>query len=687
MWPHLHPKRLIVVAGGALLFLGAALWWFFTGRPVQVSLEPAPRYVGDQSCRACHRSICDSFGRTAMGRAWYPPRTDDIIEDYSENNHVYDPRRDLHYEMIVEDEKFFQREYRLDEHGAVTHELVQMVSDIVGSGAHVRSYATESGGYLSQMPISWFTEKKKWDLSPGYESFNHRFGRPIVPSCVACHSSYPRYVEASLNRYDRPVPNGIGCERCHGPAEWHVRVQRDGWELPESSDTSESIVNPARLPNGLKDDVCFQCHLQGDVQFVFPGKGEFDFRPGHRLADYRSDFLAEHPDPDNFGIASHAVRMVQSRCYVASAGKMNCVTCHDPHIPLEDVQPDVYRQSCLGCHAEDSCRRVSDSSAADRTNDCVSCHMVRGQPFNVQHTVYTDHWIQRPRAERSATEYRRPTEFVSLRDFWGDERRREERLGMAHVAYAFNYSNGANLEHGIELLKSAANRNELHRDGLRKLGTAALVVGNAPLASFALERAIQKDPNDALARLSLGMALRALGEMDRALAQFEQTIQLAPSQLEAYREAANIYFERRQGEPALARLEESLRRNPAQPQALVSLAAVYCQLMNQTERGVEALGRAIELDPDDPMIRLALGQVFMRQNDLDAARAQLQHALSVAPDHVPALLTMARLHYLLQDKPQAVDCLRRVLRIDPQNPYARNSLLELGEATQATAPK
>jgi hypothetical protein len=48
---------------------------------------------------------------------------------------------------------------------------------------------------------------------------------------------------------------------------------------------------------------------------------------------------------------------------------------------------------------------------------------------------------------------------------------------------------------------------------------------------------------------------------------------------------------------------------------------------------------------------------------------------------------MARVQYLLNDKPQAADYLRRVLRVDPQNPYALNSLIELGEAAQAKETK
>jgi tetratricopeptide (TPR) repeat protein len=678
-----HPRLLLALTLSVPLIGGAGVMWLRArGSHGSRSIEQ-PRYVGDQSCRTCHQTIYDSYQRTAMGRSWSVPTSENTFEDYTENNHVYDSRRDLHYELLARDGRFFQREYRLEESGAVAHELLRQVTYIVGSGDHVRSYATDSGGYLTEMPVCWFTDKKMWELSPGYEKFNQRFDRVMVPWCVACHNSYPQHVEATLNQYKPPMPAGIGCERCHGPAEWHVRVERDGWEPAAPLEDQAMIVNPARLTSDRKHDVCFQCHLQGDVQFINPGQEQFGFRPGLRLADFRSDFLVEGTDPAQFGIASHAVRMVQSRCFVASDGTLSCITCHDPHVPLSEVPAQHYRQRCLSCHRPDACGRCPDSAPAEHGNDCVSCHMARGQPSDVLHAMYTDHWIRRPRLDPDKTEaVAEAGGFIPLRDFWNDPHEQEEREGIAHLSLFFARGNRPNLNHGMKCLTQAAVRGALHRDGWRNLGMGEMARGDMQRASDAFSRALRADPTDAVSRMYHGFARRASGDLSGALASLEQAIQIAPDQLEAYLEASRVYLDRDQPDHALPLLQESLRRNPFQPETLATLGSLHSRT-GDAAQAIEDYRRAIQLDPDNPAIRVALGRTYERQNELDLALRQFQYALRIGPSFIPALQGMIRLNLARGETAQAVERLRRVLEIDPQHMQTRRLLEQLGVSLES----
>jgi Tfp pilus assembly protein PilF len=680
--------RTILPAGALLLVTVAGVSRFWTThRPKADPAElPMPQYVGDGSCRECHRTISDSYRRTAMGRAWYLPTAENVVEDYTQNNHVYDARRDLHYQMIARDGQFFQREYRLDDSGAVVHELVRQVSYIVGSGDHVRSYAHDAGGYVTQLPISWYSEKRLWDLSPGFEYFNHRFDRPLSASCVACHNSYPEYVTATQNKYTS-MPSGIGCERCHGPAEWHVREQAEDWEpptpVPGALSADRTIVNPARLPLDRRDAVCFQRHLQGEVQFPFPDRHEFGFRSGLRLADYRSDYVAATDDAEQCGIASHAARMVQSRCYTESQGRLQCTMCHDPHIPLQEVPPGAYRQSCLQCHGADSCRRVHDSSPADREGQCVVCHMPRGPTSNVSHTVFTEHRIRRrpappsPDSPAQAGHAVKPA-WVVLRDFWKDTRCATEREGIAHVAYALSKGGRPNLDRGIELLQQAGMRGELHRDGWRKLGLAALTLRDPVRAATALEKAVAIDPADAMSHMGFGFARQAVGDVVRARAQLETALRLAPDQLEAYPAAATLWLATRQPERARELLEESLRRNPDQAPVAAMLGSLLCQT-GELERGMQLLRQAIQLDPDAPDFRVSLGSAHLARRESAPAQAQFELALRSASEHLPALLSLARLHATAGNKARSVEYAQQAIRVQPGNETARRLLKELGE--------
>jgi tetratricopeptide (TPR) repeat protein len=707
----LSPTRRIAACAAALFLVVAGAWWFYAGPSPKEASPPVPRYVGDESCRACHREIFQNYRRTAMGRSWYRPDPSSTVEDYTKNNHVYDASRDLHYQMIARDGEFFQREYRLDDHGKVTHELIRPVSYVVGSGNHVRSYVTDSNGYLTQMPISWYTDEKKWDLSPGYHRFNHRFDRPIRPTCFACHNDYAHYVPWSNNRYEGELPTGIGCERCHGPAEWHVHEYRDGIAPPAGA-AHPAIVNPANLSPALSNDVCFQCHLQGDAEFVNPGKGPFDFRPGMRLADCRSVYLAEAEDDEKFGIASHATRMVLSRCYVESGGRLTCIVCHDPHLPLADYPVENYRAGCQTCHESGACNRIGDSSPADRQDNCVFCHLPRGEPSDVQHTVFTDHWIRRrlPHAkltESAATKPRnldsgqRPADqsmnsrsmpptrpgdegfeskpIVPLRDFFDDARNRDERDGMAQLTFATVKGSKLNLQFGLGQLNQLAAHRPLSSEAWSKMGRAALLSGQFGHARVAFEQAIETDPTDAAAVMGLGLALRMSGQPEAALVHLERAIRLAPDQLETYPPAAEILAQQGIPEKAVSLLEHALSRNPHQPTALAALAWLKCYATGEISHGLAIYRTAIELDPDNVALRVAIAEAYLVENDLSAARSHLFEALRQAPQHVPTLAALGRLEIRVHDPNQAVQWFSKVLELDAQNVEARQALRRLSQ--------
>jgi len=81
-------------------------------------------------------------------------------------------------------------------------------------------------GYLTQVPMTFYTQKGTWDLPPGFENgANSRFDRKIELECMSCHNGYPQMAEGSENKYDK-VATGIDCERCHGPGEMHVKEKQ-----------------------------------------------------------------------------------------------------------------------------------------------------------------------------------------------------------------------------------------------------------------------------------------------------------------------------------------------------------------------------------------------------------------------------------------------------------------------------
>lgn len=367
-----------------------------------LGLREDATYVGMETCRECHASIYESFMRTGMGQSFGVATKAKSSADFS-GSAIYDKWRDFHYKAFWRGDSMYISEFR-SEGKDTLHMRTEHVSYVVGSGQHTNSHIMESGGYLTQLPMTYYTQEGRWDLPPGFENGNNsRFDRKIGLECMSCHNGYPEFEKGSENKY-RKVMKGVDCERCHGPASFHVAEKKKGVVVDIRTETDYSIVNPAKLPAKLQIDVCQRCHLQGNAVLA-EGKSFFDFRPGMPLSDVMHVFVARYEHDDSFIMASHADRLSQSACFAAGQGKGNkkhaltCVNCHNPHVSVKETGREIFNATCKGCHeqSDDHVKQVGK-------DDCVSCHMPRSGSSDIPHVVITDHRIQIPAGPKGEKE-------------------------------------------------------------------------------------------------------------------------------------------------------------------------------------------------------------------------------------------------------------------------------------------
>ncbi len=340
-------------------------------------------------CAACHSEQYESFIKTGMGKSFRP-----ALKKYSSSNFntiLYDSNLHFSYYPHWKEEDLLIQEYSVENNDTV-HSLIKKVDYIIGSGHHTNSHLFENNGYLYQAPFTYYIQDSILDFPPGFENnSNSRFSRKMGLECVACHNAYPKFVLGSENKYDE-IPNGIDCERCHGPGELHINQMKKGDLVDTSRYIDYSIVNPSHLSPRLQNDMCARCHLQGNA-VLKENKSFFDFRPGMYLKDVMDVYLPRYENSDDaFIMASHVDRMQLSACYINSNESLSCITCHNPHISVHETSNIQFNQKCIDCHLINSCKE--EQPERNRFSDnCIHCHMRTSQTIDIPHVKITDHKI------------------------------------------------------------------------------------------------------------------------------------------------------------------------------------------------------------------------------------------------------------------------------------------------------
>jgi len=354
------------------------------------NVRPEVHYVGDDACMRCHREMAEAYHKHPMARSLMPVAQADSVKHNDARAHNPFEASGFRYEVEPRKQKMIHSEKRVDSQGRVIAEIKAEVPYALGSGTRGRSYLVNHDGFLFQSPISWYAGSQVWDLAPNYRAQNQHFNRPVPDECIYCHANRAEPIEGSLNHFRLPVFQGysIGCERCHGPGELHVR-QRENHVSAEGVD--DTIVNPVPLEPALRESICQQCHLQGVVRTVKRNRRREDYRPGLPLNDFVVYFVLPPNRADTKRAVGQVEQMYASRCFQESRGKassLGCISCHDPHdYPAPEKKLEFYRARCLNCHSPKSCAVEEVERRKQSLKDsCIECHMPNIASSNIAHT-------------------------------------------------------------------------------------------------------------------------------------------------------------------------------------------------------------------------------------------------------------------------------------------------------------
>lgn len=626
----------------AVAFIGAVLPAFYCGAPGKKEAEQeeahesspwlnvydqSATYVGMDVCRGCHPGIYETFIQTGMGQSFGHATKQKSAADFTPSHAiVYDSALDYYYKPHFRGDTFYITEFRLEGKDTV-HKLTQRIDYVVGSGQHTNSHIFNVNGYLYQAPVTFYTQKRRWDLAPGFEKgASSRFKRMIQLECMTCHNGYPKFDMGSENRYQQ-VLTGIDCERCHGPGSLHVTERQNNPPHDTSKSPDYTIVNPRRLSTELQNNVCQRCHLQG-IAVLNDGKTFYDFRPGMKLSEVMNVFMPEYEGAqDKMIMASHVERMKKSDCYVQS-GKMSCITCHKPHVSVKYTPRAQYLSACQNCHSGKGQKMCTENTQvrAAKGDDCIVCHMPRNGSIDIPHVAVTDHYIRRrPLAD---TEAQKITAFLGMKCYNNDKPDAiTTARGFMEFYERYAPSKGL-LDSALRyiLLQPGEEAKKQNRDFIRAY---YLLQDYAKVMQYA--QALQPATiTDAWTAYRIGEAYYQTDDANKALPWYKRATEIWPNALDFNNKYGTCLLALNKLPEAQKVFEFVLSQSPMHVSAATNLGFVYMQQGNGT-MAYDYMMRANNLDPDYEQNLINLAVWHYSNQQFDKARKRLEHLLAKHP--------------------------------------------------------
>ncbi len=673
-------------------------------------------FVGDDACFNCHEDQYRGFKNHGMARSMYPLTKETLVEDIG-GPAVRDSVSGLMYATFEKDGRYYMEEYLDSPSGEHLHSLIREMKMVVGSGTSARTYLTESNGWYYEMPVTWYTQKRTWDFSPGYQVANKRFERKAGDRCIACHNSYPASVPFTNGRYEK-MPEGISCERCHGPGSLHVDERLASPEPADSIDNT--IVNPTHLSLDRRLDVCQQCHLNTSVSILREGKSAHEYRPSEPLSDFVSLFSREREtESDQIGVISHADRMKQSVCFLATQSlerPLECTTCHDPHSGFRDKGDEYFNATCRSCHETDELAtklRTSEAKARhSSTANCIGCHMPKKDIIEAPHSAFTDHLIRVVGDDDSPIAPVVAHGRTVLDPYYERDSFQEGTIyeGMAYVVWGQQSGETTSIQKGIDLL-SAVPSETLFGEASYLLGYARILLEQYKQAVPDLERAVLDDPgiperlntlaqalehtggsaarieslySQALSiegsladiRINFGRFLEAAGRIDEAIEQYRLATDGEPWNLLAHYNLATAFLRQQRLDDAAKEFGIALDLDPRYAPAWSNLGLVH-MARGEYEMGREAFESGIRANPDHSESLSNLGTYYLNIDDLTNAIPILVRAVRAAPTNADYLAKLALASFRNNEMSLARQYVDRAIQLDPKNKLALQILAAL----------
>lgn len=260
------------------------------------------------------------------------------------------------------------------------------------------------------------------------------------------------------------------------------------------------------------------------------------------------------------------------------------------------------------------------------------------------------------------------------------------KLLKVQASFAANENQKA-LQEAEDLLNAATNSYptaEINQQKLEQLrisaisarGQAYLTLGKTNEARNDLKEIIRLSPNSSSAYANLARVELITKNFAEASSLYEKSFELDKTNFDALNGIISVYKYQKQFAQAQERLDKVLAENNGQKDVSASLHYLKADVFSAEQKFAEAqteLQKAIELDPEYLPAYSAYASILIAQNQTDQAIAQYKKLIEKKPS--AAIYSLVG---ILEDSKQNFDeaekNYREALKLSPENPIAANNL-------------
>jgi putative PEP-CTERM system TPR-repeat lipoprotein len=278
---------------------------------------------------------------------------------------------------------------------------------------------------------------------------------------------------------------------------------------------------------------------------------------------------------------------------------------------------------------------------------------------------------------------RRAVQHLQNNDYEKAQQDASTLLSLSSVAPGGNYIQGIiNFHAGdnaaaVETLTLAEPAFRQYPLTLFYLANAHLQEGHSDHAREFAERFLAIAPGSVAGRKLLATMKLSAGDYQEVQEILQPVLDNYPEDVDALNLMSNALIRSGQSDKGLEMLAKAAELQPDNPLAQVRLGAGMLLSGDGSEDVTATIESALELDPQFQQADILLVLNHLKNGDSEKAVEAANNFINRAPDSVTPYNLLGRVYLTMGDSEQATDAFNKALKLEPTDPGANHSLAEL----------